>query len=130
MSNFFPILKKGIESLILFENELNDNGADTILEWILNGPSIDTINVLGLSWNGLTRIPRQIKYFQQLSIIVIDNQNKGKGLGTIPESFFPPSAKYIDLSSSQVFSIQPGAFPGLTCINLFFDLIHNYKYHQ
>ena len=59
----FPNLTNGLTFLNVQDNGLNNQMLDRVLEWILNGPSRNTLSYIDLSGNTLTRIPPQLRYF-------------------------------------------------------------------
>ena len=70
----FPDLVNGLEILHLESDRLSDERVDHILSKIKMGPSVNTLTYLDLDGNNLTRIPTQLKTFQGLLGIFLQNQ--------------------------------------------------------
>ena len=109
--NFPARLPSGLVSIIMQDNTLNDEAVNRLLNWILNGPSRNTLRYLFLSGNTLTRIPRQLKSFSNLADISIDRQ-KEPGFGFLAFFSLPSSIRFLNLSSNYITGIQPGSFQG------------------
>ena len=103
-----PKLVTGLESvlqdLMLFRTGLNDMSVDTIFEWILAGPSRDTLKNLNLNQNKLTCISPKIKRFTKLETITLENQEQ-PGLGNISTLSIPDSLTFLNLRFSFVTAI-------------------------
>ena len=69
----FPSLIRGLQKLTLEHTALTDGDCARILDWIISGPSNDTLIGLDLSRNNLTRIPQQIKVLQNLKKIILSS---------------------------------------------------------
>ena len=110
----FPRLIKGLDKLELKSDKLQDKAAEIILEWVLTGPSYDTLYHVDLSGNELTRIPRQLKSFSRLKTIRLKNQ-KHPGFGVISSSSvpLPDSVIFLDLSCTHIINILPDTFEGI-----------------
>ena len=106
----FPLFFNGLELLVIQNCGLKDKEADQILNWI--GPSKDTLVCINFGHNALTRIPRQLLFFSRLNEIGINHQTY-PGLGSIANLSFLAPVNRLNLSSSHVKDIQPGAFNGL-----------------
>ena len=105
-----PSLIKGILDLYLDYNELDDEAAGWILQWIVMGPSRDTLRCIDLSGNTLTKIPHQLKLFSHLKNIKLQDQNP-PGFGFIPKISLPIySVNTLDVSSTYLTYIEPEAF--------------------
>ena len=109
----FPILTKGLDRLDLDKNNLSNNGTHKILEWILNkSPSNQTLRILKLSRNYLTRIPHQFIYFTRLEEIYLNHQNE-PGFSSLETLSVSVSLRYLNLDSCNIKHIEPGAFQGI-----------------
>ena len=106
----FPVLINGLNRLLLNGNGLNDNGSERILEWIYSGPSNKTLRSLDLNANSLTRIPRQVKDFQRLGAISLNDQ-KEPGLAFL-QPIVSPSSFNLNVSHSHIKALHPATFLG------------------
>ena len=108
----FPRLISGLNYISLEGNELNDEGAGRILDWILSGPSWKTLSYIILSRNALTRIPDQLKSFPLLITIFLDNQQK-PGFDVLDPFSFTAPITYLNLERCYINEIQPNTFLGI-----------------
>ena len=116
----FPLLARGLEIVVLRGNSLNDGDCERILDWILSGASSETLIHLDLTTNRLTRIPRQLKYFQRLEYIRFCGNEFGRG--SLSTLFFPKSVQFLDLQLCSIAEIQPGAWNGKVYYQVEFSL--------
>ena len=108
----FPILVNGLLTLVLCNNSIQDPAMDRILQWIAESPSKNTIENLDISYNQLTRIPRQISFFTQLKNIDIQCNPKLTTLHLESFNFASSSLNFLNLEYSNVGNIGTGAFQG------------------
>ena len=109
----FPPSIYRFTGLDLQNNGLTDEGVDRILEWLVNGPSKDTLGFLYLSGNALTRIPQTIKSFSMLYEILLNGQT-GSGFGVVPNNslVFLGPVLVLNLENSSITEIQNDNFKG------------------
>ena len=107
---------KCLEELNLENNGLNNEQVDQILELIFMSPSKDTLTLLDLSSNSLTRIPSQVKYFSRVNKIYLNNQN-GQGFGIVSEISLLAPVRFLDLTYCSINEIQTTTFQGFNCID-------------
>ena len=115
----FPPSINALSGLILQHNGLVDEAVYRVLEWIVTGPSKDTLQWLYLSGNSLTRIPPQIKLFSKLCDIYLDGQ-QSPGFGVVPASSlnFPGPVRFLNLASCHITEIHNDNFKGKIDFNL------------
>ena len=88
---------------------------DRILNWALKS-SAKTLELLDVSGNNLTKIPRQISSFKEIYNIMLDNQKTAISILPTNGSFLFPknhSILFISAAGNRIASIQPGAFQGV-----------------
>ena len=112
----FPILHNGLKYVDLSGNFIGDAAMDRILQWLIDSPSVDTLETLDLSETFLTEIPKKFSLFKNLCILYM-NSNLIKTIpsGSITALNVPadePVAK-IHLHSCDIDTIEPGAFQGI-----------------
>ena len=107
----FPRFPNALYIFYLENCGLRDQEMEQILNCIESGPSNATLVEINLDGNALTRIPRQLKHFSRLLTIGLARQEK-LGFHILDDlSFFSPGG-FLDLSSSHISCILPGAFKG------------------
>lgn len=114
----FPVLIQGIEELDLHDCRIGDESIDRILQWVVHSPSVNTLKILSLEYNSLTRIPRQIKLLGKLENLVL-SINK---IAIIERgSFFRNSSTKCDirLGMNEIRNIEPGAFQGFATKSIY-----------
>ena len=105
----------GTDRLTLYLDCNNKNLDDTKLSLILNyflAPGISPLGALILSQNQLTKIPDQIKQFDKLNYVDLD-QNKMQSVASGAITF-TKLQNSISLGFNQLSTISPGAFQGAT----------------
>ena len=84
-----------------------------VFDTFLTTPGISPLGQTNVAFNNLTRIPSQIKLFDQLEYVLFyDNEIASIDSGTFnfPKAANP--ARFIELSRNQLTTIAPGAFKG------------------
>ena len=76
----FPAFYRGLETITLEGNNLNDDTMDEIFKLLIDSPLVNSLRELDISRNPLTRIPRQISFFKQLKHLKIGLNVKMKTL--------------------------------------------------
>ena len=91
----FPNLKYGLLGLLLVGNNMTDIEMFRTLEWAMES-SANTLEILNIQSNAITRVPTQISSFKNLQSIYLD-QNP-----------FPPTIRSgsLDLVFSSLFSLK------------------------
>ena len=133
----FPNLTKGLNGLILLDNNIRDKPMERILNWTERF-SLSTLRGLNIGGNLVTKIPRQISSFSKLETVFFNGQKKGISL--IPKGSLNLSAPVFKFSAQGdgITKIESGAFQGIifflykliffkTSIFLFLSLISNFK---
>ena len=97
-----------------YNRNLGDSKMSDILDAFLTTPGISPVGLLDLMSNRLTRVPTQMKFFNQLDYVYLNNND----ITSIESGAFnfPDAANPIldlDLQNNQLTTIAPGAFKGL-----------------
>ena len=107
---YYPTpLTKGLVYLDLGSNDLDDEGANRLLEWITKS-SFNTLQTLYADYNFLTQIPIQIPNFVALNTLEI-TRNQISSIGEGALRFNAPVLRLF-AANNNISSIQPGAFQG------------------
>jgi len=103
-------LPNGLEYFYAVQCGLNDEGMGQLLDWLIPNSGVTLRNLL-INGNRISSIPRQIRSFQQLSVInIIGNRVEL----TVPSnSFNGTTNKRIDLTESLVVRVEPDSFIGI-----------------
>ena len=97
--------------LFLYNNEISDEKADEIVAKLTASNSADSLEVLDLNYNYLTRIPSQVgSAFPKLKSVVLRNNN----ILHIPSASFTFAypLKSLSLNDNKIKTIESGAFEG------------------
>jgi Leucine-rich repeat (LRR) protein len=105
------ITLSGLKNLYLYDNELNDRSAATVLSSLASA-SIESLEELRLYNNRLRRIPALIPSFSKLNQLMMENNNIDLII-TRSLSFYN-DVSYLHLGNNDIRSIEPSAFGGLT----------------
>ena len=121
----------GVLTLDCLGRNLGDSRISEILDAFLLNDNISSSSALGeieLDLNQLTRVPDQIKYFPQLTLVSLDF-NLITSLDSVAFNFTDAAnpIRYLGLASNQLATIAPGAFQGLLHNNL---KCYYYCFHQ
>ena len=101
-----------LTELYLWENEIYDEKADEILTKLAASTSADSLEVLDLSKNSLTRIPSQVgSAFPKLKRLNL-KKNKISNIPSASINFASPYLENLDLSENGIKTIASGAFVG------------------
>lgn len=108
----FPDLTRGLTTLKLHNNGLQDEAMDRILDWALDF-SAETLQKLHIDRNALTVIPHQLTWFSRLTHLDIRDQDS-TGIPSILEGSlsFPYPVRYLSMSEAKIATIEPGSFDG------------------
>ncbi len=103
-------MPNGLEYFYAVQCGLNDEGMGQLLDWLIPNSGVTLRNLL-INGNRISSIPRQIRSFQQLSVInIIGNRVEL----TVPSnSFNGTTNKRIDLTESLVVRVEPDSFIGI-----------------
>ena len=105
----FPVLNRGLSSIILYENKMGNEAMDRILQWLVNdSKTVDTLNKLNIPENALTRVPKLLSAFKNLLSLDLSNNPLNGILRN--GSFNLLSSATLFLDSSGITAIEPGAF--------------------
>lgn len=108
----FPVLANGLNIFHVFGNQdLGDDGADRILEWIEKS-SASTLESLQMNSNALSKIPERLSAFRELAHLSLQN-NIIPEIPTGSLSFSAP-VKSLYVYADQVKAIQPEALSGIS----------------
>ena len=107
----FPKLVNGIETLQLDNNNIDDITIDSILKWVIESPTVDTLNELDISSNLLTKIPHHISSFKVLNHIKMGSNPLNSNIYS--GSFYFKSHSSLHLESCGIDTIESGAFQGI-----------------
>lgn len=99
----------GLVEFFAESSDLDANVADQLLDWILPN-SAESLKSAFIDNNRMNSIPPQLSSFQKLESIYIRNNKEDLTLQN--NSFFVITKAIMDLSSSQVVSVESGAFQG------------------
>jgi len=103
------IYKPGTIYLQCYERNLSDLRLSDILDAFLTTPGVSPVGKLGLSFNQLTKVPKQIKLLPQ--VVAVDL--KGNNISSIESGAFNfTTLQFLEMQKSQVVNIAPGAFQG------------------
>ena len=103
------IYKPGTIYLQCYERNLSDSRLSDILDAFLTTPGVSPVGKLGLSFNQLTKVPKQIKLLPQ--VVAVDL--KGNNISSIESGAFNfTTLQFLEMQKSQVVNIAPGAFQG------------------
>ena len=109
----FPDLSPSkLKHLFLYNNEISDEKADEIVAKLTVSNSADSLEVLDLNYNYLTRIPSQVgSAFPKLKSVVLRNNN----ILHIPSASFTFAypLKSLNLITNGLKTIESGAFVGI-----------------
>ena len=105
----FPILVEGLVFAQFSENDICDETMSRMLQWLLDSPSIGTLQDLDLSGNALTYIPQEISLFKQLVFL---NLKMNRFIALHTPFKIPKSISYAYLHSNNIEFIKPGSFKG------------------
>lgn len=110
----FPNLLNGLTRVLLDRDGLEDSTMDLILDWLLQS-SADTLMQLDLSFNKLTRVPKQVPFFKKLNRLNLQSQQvPGIRVITAGSLWFQSSeVTYLDLSFCNTRVIEQNAFKGI-----------------
>ena len=104
---------------------LIDSQVSDILDAYLNTPNVSQVGDLRLGINNLTRVPVQVKSFNQLqNAYLFDNSITSIESGAFNASDAANPLKYLSLIENQLTTIAPGAFKGSNFV-YFFPLSFN-----
>ena len=110
----FPNLKYGFSELYLIGNSMTDIVMSRTLEWVLKN-SADTLLILDIEGNAITKVPLQIGSFQNIEDIYLD-QNPFPPIirsGTFDLIFSRLlSVTFFSLDSADIEDIEPEVFEG------------------
>ena len=109
----FPDLSPAkLKNLQLWDNEISDEKADEIVAKLAASTSANSLEVLNLESNSLTRIPSQVgSHFPELHVINL----RGNSISHISSSslnFTSPYLELLHLSSNGLKTIENGSFVG------------------
>ena len=93
--------------------KLGDSKISDILDAFLKTPGVSPVGCLELSSNQLTRVPSQMKLFDQLEWVELYNNNITfieSGAFNFPNASDP--LQYLDLTYNKMTTIAPGTFTG------------------
>lgn len=111
----FPILVHGLDEISLSQRNsepVTDGGISRLLNWALES-SEETLRMLYLDYNALTKVPEQIQLFNQLYTLAIRNQPDSPLPSIETDSFvFSAPVRFFYLSSVGVETIEPNSFQG------------------
>ena len=103
--------------VILGNNDLRDEDVDRIFDWFLMGPTKDSLRILELNENALTRFPEQIKSFRNIHWVSLSHQKMSwyPKLLDLSSADVPygPYLLCLALVSSYITDIEPGFFRGI-----------------
>ena len=118
----------GIIALSCYGENLNDSRVSDILDAFITTPDVSPLTYLNLPSNNLTRVPTQIKSFDQILVVNL----RSNAITSIQSSAFyltdsynsnPYTYPYFDLTSNQLTTIAPGAFTGFKRSNSYFAFL-------
>lgn len=110
-----PQPMKGIKYCDLSGNEMGDIAMGRILKWIVDSPSVDTLNHLIMTNNALTQIPLQINSFPNLRLLNLDDNvliNATIRSGSLKFSYSIRVVREVHFASCGISTVEPGAFQG------------------
>ena len=111
----FPKLISGLSRVMISNCAMDDAAIDRILKWLISTPTKNTLNSLMISFNVLTKIPRQISFFENSSLV--DIAISVNSISTLRSGSFNFSAFFpvvhLNLQSNGIEWIDPGSFQGL-----------------
>lgn len=110
LRDYPPPLAAGLGVLYLTKSEMNDDAMDRMLDWILSS-SKDTLWAIHMNDNHLTRMPKQLSSFTQLSTVHADG-NAISVVSTDSVVFTGSTLISLSLHNCKIELIQPNAFKG------------------
>ena len=118
----FPDLSNGLIGFDISNNFMGDIAMDRFLNWIRKCPNIiNTLKMLYIRGNELTKLPLDISSFKNLEIIDLSNNSFRvirSGSFVFSNKSNLSSYSQLNLSSCEIQTIEPGAFQGLTVLNI------------
>ena len=111
-------------------NELDDEAMNRILQWIVDSPSVDTLQNLNMERNNLTQIPHHLSSFNKLERILLGENPLNEIVRAGSFNFSYP-IRELSLSSCGISGIEPEALEGsvyyVFCAASNLHLYINYK---
>ena len=103
----FSFFHNRLSYFAMYNNYVGDECTSRILSWLLESPSAETLEVLILQDNGLTKIPEEILFFKNLKIIALNNNCI---TNIHRKSFHSWPEVGLNLALNDIESIEDGAF--------------------
>ena len=108
----FPNLANGLIHVDFERNDIGDIAMDRIMQWLIDSPTVDTLEYLRFNRNKLTSIPKHLSSFRSLAYIFMSNNAFNKTIHT--GAFISQAAAIFQLilDSTGIEMMEPNAIQG------------------